>query len=44
MIATTMPKPIALDKESGLHINISLWNDNTNLFFDQMMNMQKSLT
>jgi glutamine synthetase len=35
MIATMMPKPIALDNGSGLHVNISLWNDNTNLFFDQ---------
>ena len=35
MIATMMPKPIALDNGSGLHVNISLWNDNSNLFFDQ---------
>src|SRR5215207_2019213 len=32
MIATMMPKPIALDNGSGLHVNLSLWNDNTNLF------------
>ena len=35
MIATMMPKPIALDNGSGLHVNISLWNNNSNLFFDQ---------
>jgi len=34
MIATMMPKPIALDNGSGLHVNTSLWNDDTNLFFD----------
>ena len=35
MIATMMPKPIALDNGSGLHVNVSLWNNDTNLFFDQ---------
>jgi glutamine synthetase len=35
MIATMMPKPIALDNGSGLHVNISLWNGDSNLFFDQ---------
>ncbi len=35
MIATMMPKPIALDNGSGLHVNLSLWNNNSNLFFDQ---------
>ena len=34
MIATMMPKPIALDNGSGMHVNISLWNGDNNLFFD----------
>ncbi|MBV9178631.1 MAG: type I glutamate--ammonia ligase [Nitrososphaeraceae archaeon] len=34
MIATMMPKPIALDNGSGMHVNISLWNHGENLFFD----------
>ena len=34
MIATMMPKPIALDNGSGMHVNISLWNKGKNLFYD----------
>ena len=34
MIATMMPKPIALDNGSGMHVNVSLWNNQTNLFYD----------
>lgn len=30
-----MPKPVALDNGSGLHVNTSLWNNGKNLFFDE---------
>lgn len=35
MVATMMPKPVALDNGSGLHVNTSLWNNGKNLFFDE---------
>ncbi len=34
MVVTFMPKPLANDNGSGLHINISLWKD-TNVFYDE---------
>lgn len=35
MIATMMPKPVALDNGSGMHVNVSLWSKEKNLFFDE---------
>lgn len=34
-IATFMPKPIYLDNASGMHVHNSLFNNGTNLFYDE---------
>ena len=33
-VATMMPKPIAMDSGSGMHVNVSLWKGNENAFYD----------
>lgn len=35
MIATFMPKPIYMDNASGMHVNVSLWRDGENAFYDE---------
>ena len=33
-VATMMPKPIAMDSGSGMHVNVSLWKGKENVFYD----------
>jgi glutamine synthetase len=33
-VATMMPKPIAMDSGSGMHVNVSLWKGKNNVFYD----------
>lgn len=34
-VATMMPKPIAMDSGSGMHVNVSLWKKERNTFYDK---------
>lgn len=42
--ATFMPKPLFEDNGSGMHVHQSLWNDNTNTFYDESGYVQLSET
>jgi len=44
MVATTMPKPIAMDSGSGMHVNVSLWKGKTNVFYDSAEDDELSQT
>jgi glutamine synthetase len=35
LTATFMPKPLFGDNGSGMHINTSIWKNNTNVFYDE---------
>jgi glutamine synthetase len=42
--ATFMPKPLFEDNGSGMHVHQSLWNDDTNTFYDESGYVQLSET
>jgi glutamine synthetase len=35
LIATFMPKPVYLDNASGMHVHSSIWNNGTNVMYDE---------
>jgi len=34
LVATFMPKPVFMDNASGMHVNVSLWRGDENVFYD----------